>query len=174
MAVAVLLIIIALLVAAVVILAVLTATGAARHGSENVKGIKKLDTSNQLWSELLRPKNCAKTEYLQKHPPLVILSLSGLSNVLAASFIALNKIRGYGISAEAVYSCIPENNATNRIAITTGLYPGSQKFGNLSLSFNCQRHDYSNMSVCCYHGQTCASKERRCFEGLVIGQILVP
>ncbi|CAJ0592011.1 unnamed protein product [Cylicocyclus nassatus] len=94
----------------------------------------------QLWEDPKRSRHCVNPEYvgntrcipsdaytvpryLQRHPPLLILSLDGLVSPLSEHFDSLKKLGDLGVSTTAVYSSIPESNFTNSIAIATGMYP---------------------------------------------------
>ncbi|ETN76050.1 hypothetical protein NECAME_11967 [Necator americanus] len=129
--VAVLLLVVALLVAAVVILIVLAAGTGTRSDDVKTKAtsVKETDKMIQLWNDPSRSRNCAKPEYLQPHPPLLIISINGLSkSLLIQNLNTFRKLSDLGVTSTSVFPSFPAHNLTNKIAITTGLFPQAQKF----------------------------------------------
>ncbi|RCN44686.1 type I phosphodiesterase / nucleotide pyrophosphatase [Ancylostoma caninum] len=139
-AVSVLLIVVTLLVAAVVILLILaTRNSSGSAGGAHEAAKDQIIPVKQSWSDPLRPRDCAKTEYLQPQPPLLIISLSGLTKSLVSeSFPTLLEVDNFGVSTKAVLLCFPSYNVTNKLAIATGLFPQAQYFDpdNAGAAFN--------------------------------------
>ncbi|KAL6741370.1 hypothetical protein Aduo_014631 [Ancylostoma duodenale] len=132
-----LLIVVTLLVAAVVILVII----ATRNSSESVGGAHETAKDDQIvpvkqsWSDPSRSRDCAKPEYLQPQPPLLIISLSGLAKSLVSeSFPTLRELDDFGVSTKAVLPCFPSQNNTNKLAIATGLFPQAQNFDSDAIS----------------------------------------
>ncbi|KIH52577.1 hypothetical protein ANCDUO_17320, partial [Ancylostoma duodenale] len=73
--------------------------------------------------------------YLQPQPPLLIISLSGLTKSLVSeSFPTLRELDDFGVSTKAVLPCFPSQNNTNKLAIATGLFPQAQNFDSDAIS----------------------------------------